>query len=282
MADGIPQNESPTTLQSIVDGVFLGDLSDNSSATKVGTQIAAGLIPGVGQVADARDTYAALTNVVEGKEGSGVNLAIAVAGWVPLAGDLLKSVHRVGLRETLHMLGETADSVRATWRAVRDTPDEKLGEAGSLFYRPATELEAVDVDFGALGETNRYGDIKVQEGLSDTVRESVLNHELVHRFFSPTLRFGQEVRAALGLTGYLSSHLLRRVEEGLAEAWAGFKRNGISGAREGWKFPYRANYGIDPERVSIERNAMIGMMSTAAGTGATIGDALAASRDEQR
>ena len=68
---------------------------------------------------------------------------------------------------------------------------------------------------------------------------------------------------------------MRRVEEGLAEGWAQFQKKGFAGIAEGWGFPLRGGYGIDPERVKIERNILIGATSSTIGAGLELGDQIA-------
>lgn len=59
-----------------------------------------GVIPGVGQAADVRDTIAAIKNVVQDPK-SGANwgmLGLAALGWIPLGGDLIKGGKKVGTK----------------------------------------------------------------------------------------------------------------------------------------------------------------------------------------
>ena len=274
MAELVSKNENTSGfLGAAYDGVLLGDYSDDTSTTKRGFQIGVGLVPIAGQIADVRDTTAALHDVLGQKEGGWGNLAFAAIGWLPLAGDFAKSVRKIGFNETVHSIGDAFSSARQTWKIIRSEADEKLGENSGLFYKPVTELGADDLEYGTLGVTNRYGDIKVAEGLSDTMTKLTLDHEKVHRFFSPQFRPLQNLRADFRLLGYAESHLLRRAEEGLAEAWALFKQNGLSGLREGWQFPYEAGYNVSRARVATEAKVVLGAATTAAATSARLGEA---------
>ena len=273
------QNQQPGFLQSLYDGLVKGDYSKNESPTKVGTQIGAGLIPIVGQMADARDTSAAIMDVQHGRAGGWGNLGFSLLGWVPLAGDIAKSVHKVGVRKTFSAVEDAFNSVTSTWHQLSRYTEEKMGEFSGLFYRPATKLDATDLPDGTLGITNRWGDIEVSGELDGATALSTFDHESVHRFLSPRFKYGQELRSRIGILGYAESHLLRRVEEGLAEGWARWKSEGISGIAKGWRFPYENPYDINPGRVRVERNILIGITSSAAGTGATLGKAIG--EDEQ-
>ena len=273
MADRV-QSQSPGFFQSLYDGVIKGDFSANDSKTKTAAQIGIGFVPIVGQVADARDTVSALRDVKQGRSGGWSSLGFALAGWVPLAGDFIKSAGKIGVQGTLSAIGGAFDSIGDSWRSISRYGEEKMGSFKGLFYKPATDMKGSDLPTGAYGVTNRWGDIEISDRLDDVTAASTLDHEQVHSFLSPKLKYGQELRANLSLLGYAESHLLRRVEEGLAEGWARWKAEGITGVAKGWRFPYENPYGIDPQRVKIERNILIGAASTAAGTGAAIGEAI--------
>lgn len=266
------KGESPGFFRSVFDGAVVGDFSENRSVTKRATQVGVGLIPVLGQVADARDTAAAFRDIREGREGGWSNLGFALAGWLPLAGDLVKSFRKNGVKDTLEGIGHAAGAVKAGWREIASSADERAGEFKGLFYAPATDLKASGLEREVYGVTNRYGDIAIRKGLKPDQAASTLNHEKVHRFFSPMLKYGQEFRANLGVLGYSQSHLLRRVEEGLAEGWARFKTEGVAGFAKGWKFPLENDYGIDPERLKIEQHILLGLGTTALGTGFALSD----------
>jgi hypothetical protein len=265
-------NRSPSFFRSVFDGAVAGDFSENESAVKRVTQVGVGLIPVVGQVADARDTAAAIRDIREGRDGAWSNLGFVLAGWLPLAGDLVKSFRKNGVKDTFEGIGHAAGAVRAGWREIASASDERAGDLKGLFYSPKTSLNVRGMERGVQGLTNRYGDIDIRKGLTPEQVSSVLEHEKVHRFFSPMLRYGQEFRANLGVLGYSQSHLLRRVEEGLAEGWARFKTEGVAGFMKGWKFPLENDYGIDPERLQIEQHILLGLGTTAIGSGFALSD----------
>lgn len=290
MADGLGtegiggrqgSEQSVGVWQSLYDGIISGDYSDNNSAMKNGAQIGAGFIPILGQVADARDTAAAIAGVRAGRGFAWENLALSLVGWLPLAGDAIKAVRRSGLQRTVAAIGDSLSAAKDTWRVVSRYSEEKLGEFGALFYKPSINFKARGLPAGTYGVTNRWGDIDISRKLDGETAKSTLDHESVHAFFSPKFKYGQEIRANIGVLGYAESHLLRRVEEGLAESWARWKAEGISGLAKGWRFPLENPYDINPDRVRIERNIILGSMATSAGAGAALADGVRG-RDEIR
>jgi hypothetical protein len=76
--------------------VIEGDFDDNDSWSKTGGQVLVGLVPWVGQAADARDTLAALDQVRQGRPGGWLGLLAAGVAWIPGAGDALKGAIRGG------------------------------------------------------------------------------------------------------------------------------------------------------------------------------------------
>lgn len=272
--DKLSSQSSSGLFQSLYDGMFKGDFSDNNSKTKIASQVGIGVTPILGQIADARDTFAAASNVGSGKTGAWRDLAFSLVGWVPLAGDFIKSANKFGTKHTFSAIGDAFLSVKNTWKQLTSNAEEKLGSVGTFFYKPATDMNKKGLDYGTLGETNRWGDISVAKNLDDKTKQTTFDHENVHRFFSPTFKYGQELRANLRFLGYMESHLLRRVEEGWAEAWSKFKSEGLSGVREGWRFPIDYDYGINPDRLKVEKNILLGIGSTAIGAGAAIGDSV--------
>jgi RHS repeat-associated protein len=83
---------------SILSEVIQGDFHEgNTTWTGTVLNVGIGLIPIVGQVADARDTAAAIKNVWEEPNWINVGiLGLAAVGWVPLVGDAIKGGGKVG------------------------------------------------------------------------------------------------------------------------------------------------------------------------------------------
>ncbi len=120
MADPIASNSqsqnSSGFFQSLYDGMIKGDFSSNNSKTKIASQIGVGIVPGLGQVADARDTYAAIRDVSQGKPSAWNSLGFSLLGWVPLAGDFAKSINKIGFKNTLEAVGDSFRSIKNTWK----------------------------------------------------------------------------------------------------------------------------------------------------------------------
>lgn len=119
---------------SFVSGAFYGDFADNNSWSAMAGQIAVGFTP-LGVVGDIRDTAAAIRDVAEGREGAGLNLGMAIIGFIP-GGDILKSARRVGGRVTTQV-DDLADVVRRT--ELEDAIDDGLrqldGPGEEVFVR---------------------------------------------------------------------------------------------------------------------------------------------------
>jgi hypothetical protein len=99
---GGPQKASAIGL-GVLSEVALGDFHEGKS-TWTGTiiNVGMGLIPIVGQIADARDTAAAAIKVWE-KPSSALawtGLGMAIVGWIPLVGDAAKGTTKVGRKVT--------------------------------------------------------------------------------------------------------------------------------------------------------------------------------------
>lgn len=89
---------APEGIGSFLEGALLGDFADNDTWSAMAGQTVVGLIPVVGQIADARDTAAAVVDVIEGKDGAWPRLGAAGVGWIPVIGDVLKGLLRSGAK----------------------------------------------------------------------------------------------------------------------------------------------------------------------------------------
>jgi hypothetical protein len=99
---------------------------------------------------------------------------------------------------------------------------------------------------GALGQTDKFGNITIEPGLSGKVFNETLRHEGVHSFLSPSAGGKlQTLRADFGMWAYRNSHLLRYTEEAAAETYA------TGSLAQGLKFPL-TGYGIGPLRLGAE------------------------------
>lgn len=91
------QGSGSEGIDALIDGAVRGDFSSGNSWSKVAGQTAVGFVPVIGQIADARDTIAALGQVGRGESGAWTNLAAAAIGWVPGIGDAAKGAIRGGV-----------------------------------------------------------------------------------------------------------------------------------------------------------------------------------------
>jgi hypothetical protein len=82
-------------LGSFLEGAVAGDLSGNESWSAVAGQSLMGLVPVLGQLADARDIAAAVKDLIQGKDGALTDLGLSLLGVVPGL-DFLKSARRLG------------------------------------------------------------------------------------------------------------------------------------------------------------------------------------------
>ena len=74
-----------------------------------------GFIPVLGQIADARDTLAAIKSIWDGKEGAWGDLGLASIAWAPAIGDLAKGALKID--------GKAAKAAGGGRRAIANAPD---------------------------------------------------------------------------------------------------------------------------------------------------------------
>lgn len=114
---------------------------------------------------------------------------------------------------------------------------------------------------GALGTTDKFGNITIRPGLTGKVLDETVAHESVHRLLSPraTSVLG-ELRADLGMAAYQRSHLVRFIKEAAAETWA------TGSLRQGLAFPLREGY-VSGRRVFVEGIGYVTVVGGAAYVG---------------
>ena len=128
-------DEEEGVFSEIVKGDFhSGKTTWPGTAANVGV----GLVPIVGQVADARDTVAAVKNVWNepGSWGSWGMLGLAVVGWVPLLGDLAKGGGKVGKKVAKEAAKEAVE------KAAKEVAENAAKEAAEKAAREAAEKAA--------------------------------------------------------------------------------------------------------------------------------------------
>jgi hypothetical protein len=102
------------------------------------------------------------------------------------------------------------------------------------------------------GMTNKYGDVTYSTKGSAADQALVRNHEMVHSWLSPKLKFLRDFRADLGMSAYQKSQFLRYLEEALAETYAQVKARGLAGLPDGIKFPMNGGYGLTLRGIATE------------------------------
>jgi hypothetical protein len=169
--EGATEAEDEEGVTSFFEGAIGGDLADNGSWSAIAGQTLVGFIPIAGQVADIRDTAAALKDYDDGKDGAGLNLLLTMVGFLPF-GDLLKAGKR-----TLKKI------------------------AKGLPTGPAESLVTKNLDDGVEAVTERGAKGATKEGaeaLSDEVRQrfvATLGEEATQRILN---RFGAKAMAHYG------------------------------------------------------------------------------------
>jgi len=168
-----PPKPSQEGFGSFVDGLVKGDFSDNDSWSKTGGQVLGGLIPGYGQVADIRDTAAAISDIKNGKPGAWVNFGGALLGWAPGIGDLAKAMIKGGGKladaggEVAEAVAKRGDNVAET--VVREQIVLTGGKKGAWNKELNNPLKA-NADYlvnGYLYKTDHLGRVTSVEGKLD-------------------------------------------------------------------------------------------------------------------
>jgi WXG100 family type VII secretion target len=230
----------PDWLKDLLDGIFLGDFSEDSSLLKLLAQIAVGFVPYAGQAADARDIIASIKNVIQGKELAWVGLGLAVLAIIPgldalKAGKALRPIFRAmgdkGSREVVEFLLKNpneAGRVARTLGTLLDHP--KIIEA--LAENPDAALRLIREGTPEVVEAYaKYGDEaflllkgipiprQVFEGADLHVPQRALDArpgpELtpdVHRFVTPGVH-GDFNQYAVGTPGDFKTKLLWTIDD---------------------------------------------------------------------
>ena len=207
---------TPQPIQEALQGAIYGDFNEKPSGTSLIAQIGTGMIPIVGQMADARDTAAALKEIKAGHPGAWSNLGLALTAWVPLVGDGLKA----------------SVKGRNFFGPVKELMEPITERAGSLydkvFYRPKITMSSrIEPKTGG---TDEYGNIFLSPLTKAELNQRILHHEKVHSFLTPRFKpLLYEARAKLGHSAYWKSYALRFLEEGLAESYSLLRTHGLEG-----------------------------------------------------
>lgn len=90
--------------EQLLDGALQGDFNEDPTFWNVASQVAVGLVPFAGQVADIRDLLAALDEMFDAKKqgykkvSSWINLVLILVGFVPGVGDLVKGLGKAAMK----------------------------------------------------------------------------------------------------------------------------------------------------------------------------------------
>ena len=107
------------------------------------------------------------------------------------------------------------------------------------------------------GITDAYGNITIDSGLDETETRMTLDHELVHRYFSPKFGPFLRLRASVGISGYVNSAMLRYLEEAMAEGCAQVRAHGLQGVITGIRWPVAGGY-LSIEQMAVIRGTILG------------------------
>ncbi len=127
-------------------------------------------------------------------------------------------------------------------------PEPPPGSVPSIEWKPLPD---------ALGTTSAYGDIVIDSGLDAAESRITLDHELVHRYFSPRLGPFRRLRASARISGYVRSAMLRYLEEALAEGYAQVRAHGLKGVITGIRWPIQGGY-LSIEEMAVMRGTILG------------------------
>jgi hypothetical protein len=119
---------------------------------------------------------------------------------------------------------------------------------------PAIEFKPLPND---LGITTPYGDIVIDSGLSEEESRMTLDHELVHRYFSPKFGPFRRLRASVNISGYVRSAMLRYLEEAMAEGYAQVRAHGLQGVITGIRWPIAGGY-LSIDQMAVMRGTIFG------------------------
>ena len=205
----------------------------------------AGLIPGVGVVADGANL------IIYAAEGDWSNAGISAAALVPVIGGAAVVMRRG--RQVVRVSGEVVEQMgrsrmTSALRRARGSRGaagvaEETGEGVTrrMFAQRNPTIADPSLPPGT-GHTDRFGNMAISSAGSATDQALVRYHEQVHSFLSPRLNFLRNFRANLRISAYQRSAFLQYLEEALAETYAQLRVHGIRNLPNGIRFPIREGY----------------------------------------
>ena len=205
----------------------------------------AGLIPGVGVVADGANL------IIYAAEGDWTNAGISAAALVPVIGGAAVVMRRG--RQVVRVSGEVVEQMgRSRMTSALRRARGSRGAAGvaeetgegvrrRMFAQSNPAIADPSLPPGT-GHTDRFGNMTISSAGSATDQALARYHEGVHSFLSPRLNFLRNFRANVGMSAYQRSALLQYLEEALAETYAQLRVHGIRNLPNGIRFPIREGY----------------------------------------
>lgn len=141
----------------------------------------------------------------------------------------------------------------------------EAGEESSLrgrLFAKSTTTGTTGMKAGE-GVTDKFGNITYSTLGSQTQQDLARFHEQVHSFLSPKFTPLRNFRADIGIWAYKRIHLLKYIEEAMAETYAQLRVVGLRGLPDGIAFPIANGY------VTIGRLATEAAIGTVVAGGAT-------------
>lgn len=171
---------------------------------------------------------------------------------------LTGKVNKDGL--TVGKVTETAVELATPIVVGKAAPPAKLAEdARALFYKPS--VTAVAGYPKGVAVTTKYGDIWYSPRGSKIDKALAINHERVHSALTPKLLIGREMRfKVMKLSD--KSHLMRYMEEFLAESYAQIK---VKGFKEG-DLRFAAKFMLNNNNYDIKLSRVITEAAVATAT----------------
>jgi hypothetical protein len=126
-------------------------------------------------------------------------------------------------------------------------PVPPRGSVPAIEFKPITDR----------GSTTAYGDITIDSRLDATESRITLDHELVHRFFSPKFGPLMRLRASVRISMYVRTAMLRYLEEAIAEGYAQIRAEGLQGVITGIHWPVAGGY-LSIQEMSVMRGTILG------------------------
>ena len=167
--------------------------------------------------------------------------------WNAARGGVLERGSTRAVNDTEQNLKKVEQALADVEQEAKTSPDDVKRR---IFNKPTTTGDPT-LPAGQ-GYTDKYGNIEYSTAGSPTDQRLALLHEKVHSFLSPKLKLLRDLRADIGMAAYNRSHLLKYLEEAMAETYAQVRVHGFSGLPTGIKFPVTNGY------VSISRLAAEG------------------------